>query len=597
MVYSFRPGPTFRTASPAELFTSALDQPMSITSTLADQAKGGVLESFGLGTAIRDFALPEEAPTEPGVVVSPEDGSAPITLPDTPQMRRRQTVQGNPQNVQPETAPQLEQRRQVAKALDEDQYKASAFYRKDIPWDAGMTEDRAAVLASFYDAKKVREFYAEKRPIASFLGNLAGQAVDPINYIPIVGAEVRAASLARFGALRSGAAMGALDAAANTAAASLGTMDARRSYGDDVSWQTTISQIATAALIGGAFGTLGGAISERLGKTARADAEQRLSTLKTTQEARVALNEAIGGLARDGEIKLSPNAIEPVQRVTQDIQRAVPDFNTEVRGASHGQMDMTLRMRVDGEDVGRIDFSEFEGTPSIQMIEVPKGQRRKGYATELLRRLQEQYPDKEIDWGSLTPDGAKLRETVTFKDAPTEDAPRFKELEELRALEKSLDEERAAKWEQGKGLPDQSPEVQAITERQTEVFNKIEDLEYDLQSATPTKALMEFPQKAETVAARSPAIDTTAAVPDPIPEGRVKAESTIAKPDDYKAMAEQYRVDPETGSYFEEPEIKQIETEGRLTEDDKATLEDANQAYENGSAYGEALKAAVGCLI
>jgi hypothetical protein len=40
-----------------------------------------------------------------------------------------------------------------------------------------------------------------------------------------------------------------------------------------------------------------------------------------------------------------------------------------------------------------------------------------------------------------------------------------------------------------------------------------------------------------------------------------------------------------------------VRTEGRLTEDDEADLADAQTAFEDGKAYGEALKSVVGCLL
>ena len=92
-------------------------------------------------------------------------------------------------------------------------------------------------------------------------------------------------------------------------------------------------------------------------------------------------------------------------------------------------------------------------------------------------------------------------------------------------------------------------------------------------------------------------IDQSPPRADPIPEGRAQAETRITKPDDAKALATQYGVDPSTGAFSEEAEITQLATEGRLTENDAAALADAQATYEDGAAYGEALKAAVACLI
>lgn len=62
-------------------------------------------------------------------------------------------------------------------------------------------------------------------------------------------------------------------------------------------------------------------------------------------------------------------------------------------------------------------------------------------------------------------------------------------------------------------------------------------------------------------------------------------------------MAKQYGVDPTTGAFAEEAEIAQLKAEGRLTDEDVASLDDAKRALDDGEAYGEALKAAGGCLI
>jgi len=83
----------------------------------------------------------------------------------------------------------------------------------------------------------------------------------------------------------------------------------------------------------------------------------------------------------------------------------------------------------------------------------------------------------------------------------------------------------------------------------------------------------------------------------PRPEELSAAQSRIAKPDNYKMLAEQYGVDAETGSFREEADIQQLAIEGRLTEEDAAVLAETQNAYENSNAYSEALKAVVNCLV
>jgi hypothetical protein len=49
---------------------------------------------------------------------------------------------------------------------------------------------------------------------------------------------------------------------------------------------------------------------------------------------------------------------------------------------------------------------------AIQMVEVNENERRKGYATKLLKNLQSKYPKEEIRFGQLEPDGEKLLNSI-----------------------------------------------------------------------------------------------------------------------------------------------------------------------------------------
>lgn len=81
-------------------------------------------------------------------------------------------------------------------------------------------------------------------------------------------------------------------------------------------------------------------------------------------------------------------------------------------GAHSGQIDM-LMQAVRGElTVGTLRYSIFEGRPHISMIEVLEDYRRQGIATQMLRYLQEQYTNEEIEWGYLTEDGSALYHAV-----------------------------------------------------------------------------------------------------------------------------------------------------------------------------------------
>lgn len=90
----------------------------------------------------------------------------------------------------------------------------------------------------------------------------------------------------------------------------------------------------------------------------------------------------------------------------------IDDSVTDVAGDEFYKK-MTL---FDGEKpVGYIDYSVYDDKPYIQMIKVIDGEKRKGYGTQLVKNLQKQYPNQEIDWGMMTDEGSAL-----YKSLPKE---------------------------------------------------------------------------------------------------------------------------------------------------------------------------------
>jgi hypothetical protein len=666
--------PTYTGLSKLDLLDSAMSQPLSLTSTLWQEGKGGALESFGLGTALRYGTLPEQAPVQEG---TDENGNAivgPGQVYVPPDVGMSDALMGN----WGDTPAQLEQRRQQAGALTEDQYKASPSYRKDIPYDPGMTETRAAALAAMDDAKKVREFYAQKRPLAAFLGSMAGQALDPINYIPVGGAAVKAAAIGRFGRIGGEALAAGLDAAANTAVFGLGTAGMRAQLGDDVSWQALISQIATAGLIGSAFGTIHGAIGSRVDARLMSEAEQRLATLQTTQEARIALNEGIDALVRGEDVNLSPNSTEPLQRIVDDIATHGPPpqevANSIVNTpASAG---FSLDPNATFYHGGRADLQEF--TDAFRRDGTPKDKYdvRGIYVTEN-RRLAEQYVGK---------DGKVHEVQIDAKNPVVLPDPRFPEIDSASLTAKDIEKLKAAGYDsvinkdrmevalfEGKqvshkaliakqpsyelvradhgdmGLPEPKP---GVDERVYAIHRDGEPVGYaniemrgdqayvkdiyntdtldttnSLGTSAVAQLLRQFVKEnpgvrvlagervsgarrggihglagtGEHIALTLPrtrtAIDTAKPAPETRPEGIKQAEASVAKPEDTKALAAQYSVDPATGAFPEEAQVAQLATEGRLTPDDAVNLAQAEADYHAGASFGEALKSIVGCLI
>ena len=546
-IYGFWQGPSYRPSTRDELFGAALEQPMSLGATFWDQAKGGVLESFGLGTAIRTLSLPPAAQTRRGR----------------------------------ETDAEYQARQERVKGITEEEYKASPYYRDGVPWDSGMTEDRAAALATMYDAKRVREYFAEKRPITAFFGNLAGQATDPINYIPVAGPSVKAAAVARMGVVKGVAATAALDAAANTAIAGLATRETRRSFGDDVSWQAMVSEIATAALLGTAFGTVGGLLERRAGLMAdalRSEAEVKVNTLRATQEARIALNEAIGGLANDGEVRLSPNAVAPIERVTRDVEistpaRISPDRQTTAIPTIERPefKDWFSQSKVVDEDgaplvvyhggSNSIDAFKPNSDGLIYMTSNPE--------------LASDYATVRRSSGAVYPVYASLKNPLVVD--------RASDLTSQRTLIKMAREG----GNDGLILKNADDSVSGMAQRPTSTV---------VIAFEPSQIKSKF--NTGSFSRSDPRIiDASPARPEPLPTGRAEAEAKVAKPENYKALADQYRVDPEAGTFPEEAELRQLAQAGRLSDEDMAVLDDADAAFQDGAAYGKALESVVSCLV
>lgn len=660
-LFGFRGGPTYPGAGKAELFQAALDQPMNLGSTIWDQTKGGVLESFGLGTALKDFATPQ-GNTKAGLT-EPISDMALVPIPGVTGLLR-EGYQALTNKDQP--------------SLSEDQYKASPYYRAEIPYDPGMTEQRAAALADWYDARKTREYFATKRPWTSFVANLAGQAADPVNYIEVAGPLVKAAAIFRAGRILGTGIAASLDAASNTALASLLTAGQRAKFGDDVSWEATVSQIATAALIGGAFGTIAGGLGARSDARLRdlnagidsaflrefqASETDRLSTLKTTQEARVALNEAIGSVVRGEDVSLSPNATGPMERLQQEITAyhgSPHDFsafstekidtgegaqayghglyfaeNAQVaegyknrlsrnigdRRTGMGALDRAYEAgdeagtlaRLEGQlrsarktidKVGRDSPSAVDAVAQEQMyvdaIDLFKSGVRPGGSLYEVRIAADKT--RLLDWDRpLSEQPPAVHDAVkkvlgdAYRDGMTGQ-------EAYAAVSQKLGvpapaDSLVAQVEPGKLLPNDRAASAALEQAGIPGVQYLDAGSRDGTSGG-TRNFVVFNDKRIRVAAKNGRpIDTSGPRPEPLPEGRNEAEATIGKPDNAKALAAQYQVDPETGSFPEESDIKQIETEGRLTEADKADLEAAQKTFDDGSAFGEALKAAVGCLV
>lgn len=109
---------------------------------------------------------------------------------------------------------------------------------------------------------------------------------------------------------------------------------------------------------------------------------------------------------------------------------------SSVVGYNSGQMDVHMGYKEGDEEIGYIDYADYEGTPYIKYITVSPEHRRKGIASRLLKQLQREYPDTEIDWGMTTPEGTALKEKVAVR---IENRTAIKVNKALRAEQEKLE--------------------------------------------------------------------------------------------------------------------------------------------------------------
>lgn len=598
-IYGFREGPVYRASSPQARLLNALDEPLSPLATAGEAFAQEALQSYGLGTVIRDFMTPRER-IEP------------------PRLPGWDGLVGYEQ-VRSWFAPA-----DSGKKLDQDGYKASPYFRESIPWDAGMTEDRAAALALQADTKAVRDFYSEKQPIAAFFGSLAGAAVDPINFIPTVGPLVKAAAVAKFGRVGGAALSASLDAATNVAVVGALTAPVRARFGDDVSWQMQVSDIAMAAAIGGVFGlgegVIGKLVSNRAAKRDLAikAAVDEMQSLKRVQQARIALNESAIGLALDGDVRLSPNGIAAMEDIARSV---IPDVvrQTEPRPVL-SPADPAAEIPAPTDAAARTAVSEVR--EQISGLEEALNGLRSGSSLAPVS-MRKPVIDTLKRMGGVHPDGPLADELrnlgVTSKTAP---GLYRRDAGALRALDNIPMSEMATRFagrgaDDGAGYVAQQSWIDAVRDEMAgdPWLTPDEQLRFD-EVRRPAEELDEFMNRFGIEWQGRPNAEVMAdirAVEHRLTEGfeagrptsdRSMSDSDLAHweeqfadPDRPVEINATYRIDPKTGSYLEEAEIRQLDREGRLTSEDMALLAEADMTFRNAGAYGEALKTAVTCLL
>lgn len=565
-VYSVWQGPSYQPLTANDMMADALNQPMAGLDTLADQFVGGILASPILGTDIRTFSLPDGVP--------------------------RRTINSI---VQGETTEQFQKRYEESKPLDQTAWKQSQYFRKGIEWDDRMNEDRAAALAEWYDAKKVREYFGSKRPYTSFVGNLAGFATDPINYIPVAGPLVKGAAVARLGRVGGEMAAASADAISNTALGQAAAYQGRRTLGDEITWQSTLSELAMAGLVGAAFGGIGGTIKfyKERGETIKLAERQRqissdLSTVQNVQDARIALNDAIGSVAKGEDLNLNPTSIDAIKAISDRMSPISKQDLFSSTTAARGRGD-SIPIASDFETLVRNKVLSDDPVLSQAYKDAEAKVMEASATLDVIKGSVESRKLSDT-LALIDPESAAIVANIEKELAGTVPAKRRQALEAQRdQISETIGPDLIAKTESDFQIGPQK-KIKAAQAAAAKARNELSKVNAKVV-ATAQKTV------AENRPLLSSKLDTTVAPAEAKPRELAEAATRVGKPDDAKALATQHAVNPEDGSFVEQTDIEQVRQEGRLTEEDEAELKRADQTFENSEAYGEALKAAISCLL
>ncbi len=643
-VWNFRPEPTGQGMTTQDFWNSAFAQPLPISSTLSGTTAGAFSQTFGLGSAIRTQSLPGEAEA-PRLVYTSKTGDR-FNVIDIPLYRRmfERRVQSEGGVLRTETPEELAFRAPPAAgapvAITEEEYKDSASFREKVPWDPGMTKERAAALADQYDLQQVRDFYAAKRPFTAFAGQFLGAAGDPINYIPIFGEVTTAAAVAKMGKVVGRAAVASADAATNTALFAAATASERSKLGDDVSFQATMMQVGMAALVGAAFGGIHGVFGRDPNLMLKA--RENLSTLARTQESLITLNDAVQTFSADGEVKLGESSRAIIEHTAVEQRRVVDEAyvaeasqrfrESLVVGGETSQSALDYGTRVFEENMrrnlaeipaGRATDDYRQSSARVNIVERPEGwmgEPRHFDVVNFEGVIEDSFPTRAEAQASIDPLTAKEIAALPEAERPAAQA--------RAAVERNA---RTAAYQEGnwkfytwgeadiKNIEFNEPvhekdNVQkaftldgrvfvatshgAAMEKAAKVFGQARvnravenDAERHLGWAVKQEGPVAQPQPRQ--------LDMSLAQQEPLPAGLPEAEAKVGKPEELKQFAENAQVDPETGAYPEQAEVDQLRAEKRLLpgSPEQKTIDVADETYRDANAWAKALEYAVGCVI
>jgi hypothetical protein len=268
--------------------------------------------------------------------------------------------------------------------LNEDEWKNSIYYRKNIPYSKGMNEYRSKVLAETYDKIHYQRYLNKKTKgfgagVVQFAGRIAGNIIDPINFIPFFGAGYKVLRISKIGTTIAksnilkilasrqalmGAAVGAGEAGvASTLVQPVMNYTYDATLGEERTFTDIVADIALSAAFGTAIGGLVG------WKSKPPSFETNMSQLASNSNKLNALNETITSLetgmrSPDGGIDVSSDVQLNAQKAFSSAVNSIADGEMPIASASKSQAVEELSSRM-----GAPIRLSVETEPSIPELE------------------------------------------------------------------------------------------------------------------------------------------------------------------------------------------------------------------------------------
>lgn len=479
-------------------------------------------------------------------------------------------------------------------------WQESPHFREGVPYEDGMTVERAEALAERYDESQYRQWLIDNHEgigfgistVTGFMAGVAGGALDPTNYIPVAGPVMRAAAIARLGRIGGRAAVGMLEGATGSAIVLPFVNESRRLIGQEMSTADMVLDVIMGAVAGAAFGGVAGVSAVRQ----EARAASMLTDLRVADEGlaktRLAMSQIAGGERVDvPEVsRASRDALLQGMSVEDRVRYLTAERDTALTQAG------TVLERMIAEDGGAPVQRGPQATLTIAEVnairspsQAQRDAAREALDTERQARVEAR---RAADPNRLGQDTVRALEDI---ERPAVVAQERAEADALVATLREAGVARDGETRQvtkltpleRMALADPSPRVRAlaraeIDRRLTDSANVATPPHQRPSSIPPAGKAPKVAAPADPAAVRTPTTGDASADID------AKAE--------IQAMATEHGFD-ESGDFAEMREWERMEAAGQITPADRAAFEAAEEAMAKTAKADEVYAEATACLL